>query len=581
MKPLFAKNFILICIILFTGRLFSQENVGIGTTTPDPSSLLDLSSANKGLLIPRVVLSSPGNSTSPVNNPAVGLLVYNSGGSMASGFWYWNGSQWSQIGTGGGGCSSLDQSYDCGGAGVGRTITSDAGSLEIIMPASASNNDAVSITSNKGTQAIPSAAIYALNTQHGTALFAETNLGTNLYGAIQGASVITNANTNYIPGAISGYKSGNGIGTGVYGEAQGTGSAAGAGMTGYGINNNFGGDFWSQNFPGLQVETSNPSNQALQVVAAATSPLNPAIYSLGWSQLQCSNSPQGHSLIANNLAGEATWASSQGQYGFLGTAAVGWWQMYYYNATALSRREYKRNIHNIKDDLANFIMSDIEEINPTFYKFHAESDEFIPGKEAKVRYNMHLGLIVDEVPDYIQDNTFSGIDVYALATLAIAGVQHNRESVKKLEHQIATIETRVFDAGTASITGGSYRVNFSQDFRGVVPFVTVTPTNGYAEIFISRQDEKGFTVNCLSSGTFSFNWIAFANCEAVEIVKENEAAIGYELLSQLRVDPLKKHQMQTWADSLQQKASLKPAGRKIERKPMSGLSHLNNKREIK
>jgi len=571
MKTLFVKNFILICFILFAGRLSSQENVGIGTTTPDPSALLDLSSANKGLLIPRVVLLAPGNSTSPVNNPASGLLVYNSGGSMATGFWYWNGSQWAQFGTGGGGCSTLDQSYDCGGAGAGRIITADAGSVEFIMPPSATNNYAVSITSNKGTQASPASAMYALNSQHGTAVYAETNLGTNLYGAIQGASVITNANSNFIPGAISGYKSGNGIGTGVYGEAIGTGSAAGAGITGYGINNNFGGDFWSQNFPGLQAETSNPANQALQVVAAGTSPLNPAIYSLGWTQLQCSNSAQGHSLLANNLAGEATWASSQGQYGFLGTASVGWWHLYYYNATALSRREYKRDMHNIDDELAGFVMSDIEKIKPTFYKFHAESDEFIRGKEAKVRYNMHLGLIVDEAPDYIQDNTFSGIDVYALSTLAIAGVQHNRESVKKLQKQISGIDSRVIDAGTASTSSQSIRIKFSQDFRGIVPVVTLTPANGYAELYISQQNAEGFTVNTTTTGSVSFNWMAVAISPNSE-KSEDEPAIGYHLLSQLRVDPLKKHQMQSWADSLQQKATLSSAGRKSERMPMSKLS---------
>ena len=51
---------------------FAQDNVGIGTNTPDASSLLDLSSEEKGLLVPRL------NTLQRllITNPAQGLLVY-------------------------------------------------------------------------------------------------------------------------------------------------------------------------------------------------------------------------------------------------------------------------------------------------------------------------------------------------------------------------------------------------------------------------------------------------------------------------------------------------------------------------
>lgn len=51
---------------------FGQGNVGIGTITPDNSSLLDLSSNNKGLLVPRLTTQQRTN----ISNPANGLLVY-------------------------------------------------------------------------------------------------------------------------------------------------------------------------------------------------------------------------------------------------------------------------------------------------------------------------------------------------------------------------------------------------------------------------------------------------------------------------------------------------------------------------
>ena len=56
--------------LLITYCSFSQ-GVGIGTPTPDPSAALDITSFNKGLLIPRM----NSNSINAIVNPAQGLLV--------------------------------------------------------------------------------------------------------------------------------------------------------------------------------------------------------------------------------------------------------------------------------------------------------------------------------------------------------------------------------------------------------------------------------------------------------------------------------------------------------------------------
>lgn len=66
------KNIIVMIVsIILTTNIYSQ--VGIGTTTPDGSASLDISSTNKGLLIPRL------NNTQrdAINNPATGLLIFN------------------------------------------------------------------------------------------------------------------------------------------------------------------------------------------------------------------------------------------------------------------------------------------------------------------------------------------------------------------------------------------------------------------------------------------------------------------------------------------------------------------------
>jgi hypothetical protein len=70
-----------------------KENVGIGTTKPDQSAILDLSSTNKGLLMPRVTLQQ----RSSIQNPANGLIVYQT--DMISGFYYYDGKEWKAVGT--------------------------------------------------------------------------------------------------------------------------------------------------------------------------------------------------------------------------------------------------------------------------------------------------------------------------------------------------------------------------------------------------------------------------------------------------------------------------------------------------
>lgn len=71
--------------------------IGIQTDNPDASAALEIVSADKGLLIPRVILSSSLSSQSPVTSPAVGLLVYNSGSNQEEGFYFWTGAAWKQL----------------------------------------------------------------------------------------------------------------------------------------------------------------------------------------------------------------------------------------------------------------------------------------------------------------------------------------------------------------------------------------------------------------------------------------------------------------------------------------------------
>lgn len=79
--------------------LFIQAQVGINTTTPDASSMLDINATDKGLLIPRVSIPNL-NAASPITAPAISLLVYNTNTTTGAGFYYWDGTKWTPF-TGG------------------------------------------------------------------------------------------------------------------------------------------------------------------------------------------------------------------------------------------------------------------------------------------------------------------------------------------------------------------------------------------------------------------------------------------------------------------------------------------------
>lgn len=75
-----------------------KAQVGIGTTTPNASSMLDITSTNSGLLIPRVALTSTSD-VATIASPVTSLLVYNSG-FLPHGYYYWNGTLWVLLATG-------------------------------------------------------------------------------------------------------------------------------------------------------------------------------------------------------------------------------------------------------------------------------------------------------------------------------------------------------------------------------------------------------------------------------------------------------------------------------------------------
>jgi hypothetical protein len=86
------KFLLLFTCILGIGLLHGQ--VGIGTTSPQAGSILDISSTNKGILIPRVNILNLLTTAPIIGGASPGLLVYNTNTITGEGFHYWTGTLW-------------------------------------------------------------------------------------------------------------------------------------------------------------------------------------------------------------------------------------------------------------------------------------------------------------------------------------------------------------------------------------------------------------------------------------------------------------------------------------------------------
>jgi hypothetical protein len=81
------KQFLSLLAFAFCLLNLHAQNVGIGTTTPNASAALDITSTNKGVLIPRMTTAQ----RDAIASPALGLMIMNLDDKCAD---IWNGTTW-------------------------------------------------------------------------------------------------------------------------------------------------------------------------------------------------------------------------------------------------------------------------------------------------------------------------------------------------------------------------------------------------------------------------------------------------------------------------------------------------------
>lgn len=253
MKPIsHFRTYIIGILFLSIFCTTIQAQVGIGTITPDPSSILDMSSTTSGLLVPRMTLAQ----RNLIGTPATGLMIYQT--DSTPGHYVFDGSIWNALAAG---SASIDWtlSGNAGtvpGVGVGQNYfgTSDAqalvfgtsgteririfagGRVSVNNPTpvagdrftvtGASDNSSINGYSS-GTNGI---GVYGENTTNGFGVWGNVGSGLGVFGTSTGGGVgIQGQNSSTGWGTV-------GINTGTGPGVQGQTNSTGIGVFGFANN---------------------------------------------------------------------------------------------------------------------------------------------------------------------------------------------------------------------------------------------------------------------------------------------------------------------------------------------------------
>jgi hypothetical protein len=86
-----------ILFLFLAAALSAQVKIGNNPNTMDSNALLEMESTNKGFLPPRMALNSASSVSPLTGTVTAGMLVYSTGGTLADGYYYWSGTQWTRL----------------------------------------------------------------------------------------------------------------------------------------------------------------------------------------------------------------------------------------------------------------------------------------------------------------------------------------------------------------------------------------------------------------------------------------------------------------------------------------------------
>ena len=189
-------NSIFIFCLLFIVSISIKAQVGIGTNSPNGSSMLEINATNKGVLIPRVTLTGSTDATT-IATPATSLLVYNTAttSDVVPGYYYNSGTTSSPV------WIRLNTSSLVTGANSGETIhwNSFASQWQITGTSALALGNGAGQTS-QGNSAVALGNRAGNSNQGNSAIAIGNNAGVSYQAS---NSIVLNASGNQLNGTTS------------------------------------------------------------------------------------------------------------------------------------------------------------------------------------------------------------------------------------------------------------------------------------------------------------------------------------------------------------------------------------------
>jgi hypothetical protein len=314
--------------------------------------------------------------------------------------------------------NTLDQSYDQGGAGLGRSITTDAGAVQI------NNSGANPIGLEVNTAVANSTAVLANISGIGVGFRAESTNATNSFAAIQANSNSSNANNSAIIGNNSG------AGYGVSGQIP---STAGGFAAVYGSNLRSGGGsgVYGIGYNGVIGQTNYGNGFGSYGNNTGTSGLGIGAYGLGFNGV--------YGQTTNITTGWAGYFTADIGTDGAGYATGGW--------INLSDRRLKSNIVPIEGALQKLTL-----LQGTHYTITTKSK--IPTGEVVESSREQFGVIAQDLepifPEMVKDKAvfinagdetiYKTVDYIQLVPVMIEAIKELNSEIERLKKEVEELK---------------------------------------------------------------------------------------------------------------------------------------------
>jgi hypothetical protein len=487
-----AKKVAALCCTAVATFSLNAQNVGISPATPPtspfphPSAGLDVSFNNKGVLIPRVALNSLTDVTT-IPSPVTSLLVYNNGtgGLSTPGYYYWNGTSWTKLLSGGSPADAwLVGGNNQGGAAGTAYIFGNMGNHHIDFY---TNGVVRGRMSNLGeffigatNTALPGDLLNGVaNATFGWAVNGYSDFAGAVYGGI---GVLSNTNPSIIFGAVQG-------------ETMSSHNQC-AGVRG----------ILSSNVAGTTYGTG-PANPARIVSgvhgdgrSTAAASYRFGVFGQGGTTTRSGGVlGDDYSLARGALGYFASNSTDYAVYGFgqaYQAGGAGGKMMSSNNATSLNEEDHTIGLGIYGGVMGGWIKGLIYGTN-------------LSGKEYGV---------------YVHGKT--------LTNNIIATLHNNDQSSKRIvSYSSQSFQPEITEKGKATLKNGSVKVLFSNDFKKLCEIndnliINITPIGNSNGLFIESIDENGFVVKENQNGSSNISFFY----QISGLIKNADTKISEEIL---------------------------------------------------